>query len=75
MVNKADNLSLYQAKKDEYDESGKYVNFLDGDGNKCITSLNYKAIKKDISLAGYNLLVTFEISVDDIDIYDAYHNL
>lgn len=33
------------------------------------------AIKKDLLLAGYNLLVTSEIDMPDRKIYDTYHNL
>lgn len=37
--------------------------------------MNEKLIKKSLELAGYNMLVTSEISMADKDIYDAYHNL
>lgn len=33
------------------------------------------ARKKDRDLAGYNMLVTSEIKMKDVEIYDAYHNL
>lgn len=32
-------------------------------------------LKKSLDLAGYNMLVTSEISMSDKDVYDAYHNL
>lgn len=75
MVEKARKMSTYQAKKEEFGESAKYVRFSDTDGNKAFMSLNEEAIQKDRELAGYNLLVTSEYTMNDQDIYDAYHNL
>lgn len=37
--------------------------------------MNEELINKSLELAGYNLLVTSEISMSDKDIYQAYHNL
>lgn len=37
--------------------------------------MNEELIKKSLELAGYNMLVTSEISMSDKDVYDAYHNL
>ena len=37
--------------------------------------MNEELINKSLELAGYNLLVTSEISMSDKDIYEAYHNL
>ena len=38
-------------------------------------TINQKTIDKDMSLAGYNLLVTSEINMPALDIYHVYHNL
>ncbi len=38
-------------------------------------SLNEGLIKKSLELAGYNMLVTSEISMPAKDVYEAYHNL
>ncbi len=75
MIAKAEFLTHSQAKKSEYGESGKYVNFSDKDGKKAIVSLNQEAIEKDLQFAGYNLLVTSETKMSDQDIYSTYHNL
>ena len=75
MVEKAKSLTLSQAKKKDYGESGKYVNFTDGKGEKANVSINQKAIDKDLRFAGYNLIVTSEIKMTDQDIYSTYHNL
>ena len=74
-VEKAKSLTLSQAKKDEYGETGKYVSFTDGKGGKALVSMNQAAIDKDLALAGYNLIVTSETSMKDEDIYSTYHNL
>ena len=75
MVEKAKSLTLSQAKKNDYGETGKYVNFTDNKGNKADVSINQAAIDKDLMFAGYNLLVTSEIEITDQDIYNTYHNL
>lgn len=75
MVEKAKSLTLSQAKRDDYGETGKYVNFTDGKGEKAKVSINQSAIDKDLQLAGYNLLVTSETRMTDSDIYSTYHNL
>ena len=75
MVDKAKLLTLSQAKKGDYGETGKYVNFTDDKGGKARVSMNQAAISKDLELAGYNLLVTSELKMTDHDIYTTYHNL
>ena len=75
MVDKAKNLCLSKAKKDEYGESSKYVIFKGKDDSKVETTINEKKIEKDLKLAGYNLLVTSEVDMNDKDMYDTYHNL
>lgn len=37
--------------------------------------MNEELIQKSLELAGYNMLVTSEISMKDKDVYNAYHNL
>lgn len=75
MIEKAKKMRAAQAKKDEYGESARYVIFTDEEGNKAEVHLNESQIEKDKQLAGYNLLVTSEYTMDDKEIYDAYHNL
>ena len=75
MVEKAKTLTLSQAKKSDFGETGKYVNFTDADGEKAIIGINQAAIDNDLKFAGYNLLVTSEIEMNDMDIYKTYHNL
>ena len=81
MVEKAKSLCYSHAKHEEYGESSKYMSFvsIDENGevgtNKVTAAINNAAIEKDLSLAGYNLLVTSETSMSDQEMYDTYHNL
>ena len=75
LVEKARGLAMSQAKKAQFGESGKYVNFTDKDGKKAVVGINEEAISKDLKFAGYNLLVTSEIKMKDEEIYQIYHNL
>ena len=75
LIEKAYNLTLSRAKKSDYGEAGKYINYTDEDGKKAKISINTEAVEKDLKYAGYNLLVTSETDMDDIDIYNTYHNL
>ena len=51
------------------------MKFTDGKGKKAEVSINQDAIDKDLKYAGYNLLVTSETGMTDLDIYNTYHNL
>lgn len=75
MVEKAKSLTASKAKKADYGETGKYVNFIDKDGKQAKVTINQDAINKDLKFAGYNLLVTSETAMSDMDIYYTYHNL
>ena len=76
-----DLLKASQAKKSEYGDSAKYVIFTAADkkGNetdgKIKVTMNEELIKKSLELAGYNMLVTSEVSMSGKDVYHAYHNL
>lgn len=80
-VEKAHLLRASQAKKSEYGDCAKFVIFSPADkkGNetdgKIKVTMNDALIQKSIELAGYNMLVTSEISMSAQDIYVAYHNL
>ncbi len=75
MVEKAKALTASGAKKTEYGEAGKYINFTDSSGKKAVVEINEDAIDRDLKFAGYNLLVTSETQMRDSDIYNTYHNL
>jgi len=75
MAEKARAMTMSRAKKAEYGEAGKYVDFTDEGGGKAHASVNENAIERDLKLAGYNLLVTSELGMSDGDMYSVYHNL
>ena len=75
LIQKALALTASQAKKKEYGEAGKYVLFTDDQGKTASVTMNTKAIEQDYALAGYNLLVTSEVDMQPLDIYQTYHNL
>ena len=74
-VEKASNLCLYKAKKEEFGDCAKYVSFRTDNGSKAVPVLNEKAIALERRLAGYNMLVTSEIGFKPRTIYNTYHNL
>jgi len=80
-VEKAKLLKASQAQRSEYGDCAKYVIFTAADKNgndtdgKVKVSMNEELIRKSLDLAGYNMLVTSELSMSAKDIYDAHHNL
>ena len=82
MIEKAKSLVLSKAKKSEFGESSKFVDFVVAnkktgeikDDAICL-SINEDKIKKEKELAGYNLIVTSEINIPDKELYTTYHNL
>ncbi len=81
LIEKAQNLRTFQAKKSEYGECAKFVNFISTDkggketAGKVKVTMNDKAIENARKLAGYNMLVTSELKLSGQEIYRAYHNL
>ena len=65
--------------REELGDSAKYVRLkaatVEGEKVKIAACLNQKKIDEDLSLAGYNLLVTSETGAGAREIYKAYHNL
>lgn len=72
---KAKGLCASKAKKDEYGECSKYVDFKGKDGSKATAKINQKKIDEDKKLCGYNMLVTSELKASKEEIYRVYHNL
>lgn len=79
MINKAMGLCQSQAKKKEYGESSKYFKFIsydeEGNENKVKAEIDMDAVSKDIELAGYNLLISSEVTMKETEIYNVYHQL
>lgn len=81
MIEKAKKLALSQAKKAEYGECSRYINFAKIDENGEINFENIskiidqEKIEKDLKYCGYNMLITSEISTSSKEVYDVYHRL
>ena len=80
-VEKARLLKASQARRSEFGDSAKYVSFISTDkkgkktDGKVAIEMNEKAIENARKLAGYNLMVTSELTMSAAEIYAAYHNL
>ena len=83
LMDKAVMLSSYNAKRSEYGDAAKYVNFVSIDKetgevsseDKVVAVINEKKFKDDMKFAGYNLLVTSETKMSAKEVYRVYHNL
>ena len=76
MAEKAKALCYSEAKRSEFGDSGRYIDFRSsGSGEKAAAVVNQDAIDRDLRLAGYNLIVTSETNMSAEEIYSAYHSL
>jgi len=80
MADKAANYTTYKKiAKEELGDSAKYIKVTGRDktGKKInpIIEINQDKIEEDLRYAGYNLLVTSEIDMDSLKVYDTYHSL
>lgn len=75
MAEKAKGLCYCRAKKSEYGESSKYVNFIGENEEKARAVIDEEKIKRDLDFSGYNLIVTSEIKMSSKEIYETYHKL
>lgn len=80
MAEKASNFSTYKnIVKDDLGEAAKYISITNKDKNgKAIKPqifINQEKIDEDLKYAGYNLLVSSELNMDPLQIYQTYHNL
>ena len=80
MVEKASNYTTYKKlAKEELGDAAKYVSIISTDKSgrkvKPIISINVEKINEDLKYAGYNLIVTSELKMSPIQVYETYHNL
>lgn len=79
----ADKASSYTTHKkitrEELGDSAKYVRITTKDRHgkkiKPIIEIDQDKIKEDLKYAGYNLMVTSELDMEPLQIYQTYHNL
>ncbi len=80
MVDKASNYTTHKKiTREELGDSAKYVRITNKDGNgkkiKPIIEIDHDKVKEDLKYAGYNLMVTSELDMDPLQVYQTYHNL
>ena len=80
MADKAANYATYKAMtREDLEDSAKYVKITNKDKNgKRITpviGINKEKVNEDLKYAGYNLMVTSELDMEPLQIYQTYHSL
>ncbi|MCD8123461.1 MAG: IS1634 family transposase [Lachnospiraceae bacterium] len=80
MADKASNYTTYKKMaRQDLGESAKYVKVINKDKNgrkvKPTIEVDQKKIDEDLKYAGYNLMVTSELDMEPLQIYNTYHSL
>lgn len=80
MVDKATRYTTYkQMTREELGEASKYIKITNTDraGKKVRpkVEINHAKVEEDLRLAGYNMLVTSEVDMDPLKVYETYHHL
>ncbi len=80
MADKASNYTTYKKMaREDLGDSTKYVRITSRDKNgkkiRPVIEIDQARIDEDLKYAGYNLLVTSELDMDPLQVYDTYHNL
>ena len=80
MVDKAGGFTTYKKiTKEELGESAKYIKVInkDKDGKRVrpIIEIDQDKVNEDLMYAGYNLIVTSELDMSPLQIYETYHQL
>ena len=80
MVEKASNYTTYKKMaREDLGDSTKYIKVTNKDKNgkkiKPLIEIDQDKIDEDLKYAGYNLMVTSELSMDPLQIYQTYHGL
>ena len=80
MADKAANYATYKKMaREDLGDCVKYIKLTtkDKDGKKIdpVAEINQDKIDEDLKYAGYNLLVTSELDMDPLQVYDTYHGL
>ena len=80
MVDKACGYTTYKKMaKTELGESANYLKIVSKDKGgktvKPVMSIDQDKVEEDLRYAGYNLLITSELNMDPLQVYNTYHNL
>lgn len=80
MADKASNYTTYKKMtREELGDSAKYLKVISKDkiGNKIkpVIEIDQEKLNEDLKYAGYNLMVTSELDMNPLQVYQTYHNL
>lgn len=80
MADKASSYTTYRTMtREELGDCAKYVKITSKDRNgkkiKPVIEINKEALDEDLKYAGYNLMVTSELDMEPLQVYQTYHNL
>lgn len=80
MAEKASNYTTYKKMaREELGDSTKYIKVINKDkiGRKVkpVMEIDQAKIDEDLKYAGYNLMVTSELDMDPLQVYNTYHSL
>ena len=80
MADKASNYTTYKTiTRDELGDCAKYIKVTNKDRNgrkiNPVIEIDQEKLKEDLKYAGYNLMVTSELDMDPLQVYQTYHNL
>lgn len=80
MADKASRHTNYRTvTREELGDCAKYVRIINRDRNgkkiKPVIEINQEALDEDLKYAGYNLMVTSELDMEPLQVYQTYHSL
>lgn len=80
MADKASNYTTYKTMtREELGDCAKYVKITNKDRHgkkiKPIIEIDHERLEEDLKYAGYNLMVTSELDMDPLQVYQTYHSL
>ena len=80
MADKASSYTTYKAMtREELGDCAKYVKIINKDQNgkkiKPVIEIDQKKLNEDLKYAGYNLMVTSELDMEPLQVYQTYHSL
>lgn len=80
MADKASNYTTYKKMtREELGDSAKYIKITNKDRNgkkiQPVIEIDQEKLDEDLKYAGYNLMVTSELDMEPLEVYQTYHNL
>ena len=80
LADKASHYTTYkEMTREELGDCAKYIKVTNKDKNgkkiKPVIEIDQEKLNEDLKYAGYNLMVTSELDMDPLQVYQTYHNL